>query len=118
MNVRLQDLVREIQVYKKHPPLKKHPEIRHSGAKIVRYILRNTGKEAIKRWEVAELHGKSILRIYFSTLHNNPRQADYSQPVSMITRASRKFDAPFRIFGEGNLICVEFEVIPQKDNQL
>ena len=105
--MRLQDLVPEIAGY---PRRKEFPEIREVGRKLAIYIRHNIGKGIIKKWGVDKIHDKSIVRLYLSLLHHDPNGSNYLQPVTQLIRASQRFNAPFRMFGDGNLICVEFEV--------
>ena len=108
MNVLLQDLMRE--AYPERPPLKQLPDIRKIGTALVSYIRHNIGKQVVKRWEIEDRNGKAIVRLYLPLLHHNPQHTKYTQPVILLARTSEKFNAPFRMFGDGTTICVEFEI--------
>ena len=106
----LQDLLtesNELGIRRRNPPLKHHPEIRKIGAEIVKYFLKNIGRGKLVKWEVDE---RGIVRLYLPVLHNNPQHSRGQQPLVQLIRASEKFNVPFRMFGDGNLICVEMEV--------
>jgi hypothetical protein len=113
MSVLLQDLLIEdnaLSGYKRNPPLKQYPEIRKIGAEIVRYFLRNTGRDKLVKWEVEDQNGRGIVRLYLPLLHHHPQQSQWKQPLLQIIKTSERFNAPFRMFGDGTLICIEMEV--------
>lgn len=108
MSVLLQDLMRE--AYSERPPLKQLPDIRRIGTALVSYLRHNIGKKIVRRWEIEDRNGKAIVRLYLPLLHHHPHHSKWTQPIILLTRASEKFNAPFRMFGDGTSIGVEFEV--------
>jgi hypothetical protein len=102
MNIKLSILLNEIQAA---PPVKQHPELRSFGAQIVYYI-RKAGRDAVKRWEISN-DGK--VRLYFGVIHYDPKKTQIMQPLWRIIGIAEKFNVPFRMFGDGNMICMEIE---------
>ena len=88
------------------PSFAQNPDVRKFGADFVSYIRKYVGKDVIKRWEMDDL-GK--IRLYFGVLHHNPHHSRSGTPLWRIIQAAEKFRAEFRMFADGNLICIELE---------
>lgn len=106
MAIQLRGLMNEMEMFKKNPPQTKLPAIRDIGAKIIKYITHNIGRGIIKTWEVDDRHGRGVVRLYLPLMHHNPQEKGSMQPIIQIIKASERFNAPFRMFGSGNLICI------------
>ena len=84
------------------PARTEQPDRRKKAAEVVRFIRSYMGRTTIARWEFSPA---GTIVLYFEPIHHEPGMT--AQTLPRLILASEKFNFPFRLFGDGNLIAME-----------
>ena len=101
MSIQLSKLLPEM-LWRKFPSRTEQPDRRKKAAEVVKFIRAYADIPSISRWEFSRA-GTVIL--YFGAIHHDPKMT--RQTLPRLIQVAEKFDFPFQLFADGNLIAME-----------